>query len=160
MENVDFELELIARDDITIDYILSLLAKLGKSWDSEEFNKKKKAILDMVSWEVKLRSKKELIEKFIEENLVNIKNEEDVTSEFEKYILSEKYKEFEKICKEEWLLKEKFEKIIKSYVYTEKLPLREDLLWALEKSPALLQRNSIFENLKQKLIDFVEKFGE
>ena len=87
LENVDFELELIARDDITMDYILNLLVKLVKWQDNIEYEKRKKAILDMVSWEVKLRSKKELIEKFIEENLVNIKNEEDITSEFEKYIL-------------------------------------------------------------------------
>jgi type I restriction enzyme R subunit len=49
LENVDFELELIQRDDITIDYILSLLAKLGKKEDSSEYEKRKKAILDMVS---------------------------------------------------------------------------------------------------------------
>jgi type I restriction enzyme, R subunit len=47
-----------------------------------------------------LRSKKELIERFIEENMVNI-SEDDIALEFEKFLLNEKYKEFEKICKEE-----------------------------------------------------------
>lgn len=159
LENVDFELELIGRDDITIDYILSLLAKLGKKENNWDYEKRKKAILDMVSWEVSLRSKKELIEKFIEENMVNI-SEDDITSEFEKFLLEEKLSEFEKICTEEWLDKEKFEKILKSYIYTEKLPLREELLSTLKTSPDFFQIIPVYDRLKQKLIDFVEKFGE
>jgi hypothetical protein len=30
----------------------------------------------------------------------------------------------------------------------------------LNQTPSLLQRSSIYEKLKQKMMDFVEKFGE
>lgn len=50
LEEVDFELELIHRDDITVAYILSLLAKL-KSLNEEDKAKKQKEILDIVAGE-------------------------------------------------------------------------------------------------------------
>src|SRR6185503_7780091 len=68
LDDVDFELELIHRDIINVAYILKLLAKLKLAKKSEA-QKQKKAIMDLLGGEVELRSKRELIEKFIEENL-------------------------------------------------------------------------------------------
>jgi type I restriction enzyme R subunit len=44
----------------------------------------------MISGEIKLRSKKELIERFIEENLINLTDEDSITSEFDKFLLTQK----------------------------------------------------------------------
>ncbi len=71
LEEIDFELELIHCDEINVAYILKLLAKLKEAKHSE-IEKQKKAIIDLLSGEVELRSKRELIEKFIEENLPHI----------------------------------------------------------------------------------------
>lgn len=72
-EDVEFEIELIKQVDITIDYILELVAKYHKSHCKDktilgEINK-------AVNGSIELRSKKELIEAFIER--VNTKTNVD-----------------------------------------------------------------------------------
>lgn len=48
LDDVDFELELIRRDEINIDYILSLLANIVESESEEQKDKAKKNILDLI----------------------------------------------------------------------------------------------------------------
>nr|WP_282957294.1 hypothetical protein [Nonlabens xylanidelens] len=57
---------MIHRDQINVAYILQLLAQLKESKASDAAAQKK-AIIDMLSGDIELRSKRELIEKFIEE---------------------------------------------------------------------------------------------
>ncbi len=52
----------------------------------EERTKRQKEILDMVAGEVQLRSKKLLIQTFIDENLPNIKPIDNVITAFEPYM--------------------------------------------------------------------------
>lgn len=81
LEDVDFELSLIHRDEINVAYILNLLVLL-KKLSPEEATKRKKEILEVLAGDVKLRSKRELIQAFIEENLPKLKPEEDVIGAF------------------------------------------------------------------------------
>ena len=81
LEDVDFELELIHRDEINVAYILVLLANLKTTVDKE---KKQKEIIDLIAGEAHLRSKRELIEKFIRENLPDIDDTDDIPEEFER----------------------------------------------------------------------------
>lgn len=64
LEDVDFELELIHRDQINVAYIHTLLALLKETKKSER-EQQEKAIRDLLDRDVDLRSKRELIEKFI-----------------------------------------------------------------------------------------------
>jgi type I restriction enzyme R subunit len=84
LEDVDFELELIHRDEINVAYIIRLLMKL-KSKTSAEASPTEQEILTLLNTEAHLRSKRELIEKFIRENLPVIEESEDVPQEFEKF---------------------------------------------------------------------------
>src|SRR5690606_26315191 len=64
LNDVDFELELIHRDEINVSYILSLLANLkDANLKGDKLEQKKKEIRDILSSDAKLRSKRELIEK-------------------------------------------------------------------------------------------------
>lgn len=60
--------EEIHRDEINVAYILGLLLGL-KNLKPEEAKKRQKEILDMVTTDVQLRSKRELIKTFIEERI-------------------------------------------------------------------------------------------
>jgi type I restriction enzyme R subunit len=73
LEDVDFELELIHRDEINVAYIIQLLIKL-KSQKQKDTSKAEQEIFNLLSNETTLRSKRELIEKFILENLPVIEN--------------------------------------------------------------------------------------
>ena len=71
LEEVDFELELLAMDEINVAYILKLLSKLKETESEEEYQYQYKALMQAVNGDPNLRSKQELIDKFIKENLPN-----------------------------------------------------------------------------------------
>lgn len=158
LNDVDFELELLHRDEINVAYILALLAKL-KDATGEDYESQKKAILNLLGGDAMLRSKKELIEKFISENLPKIQDSDNVEYEFDRYWNEEQKKAFEELVTEENLNRDKMEALISKYLYEEREPLRDDLLSTLEgEQPTILQRKTIGDRILQKMKDFVETF--
>ncbi|MGL5920021.1 MAG: type I restriction endonuclease subunit R, EcoR124 family, partial [Bacteroidales bacterium] len=155
--DIDFELELIHRDEINVTYILQLLAKMMEAPQAEK-EKRKKAILDMIANETQLRSKRELIEKFIRENLPDIDDPDDVPAEFEKFWGAERVAFFDSLCEEENLDSERTSDLIKEFLYTEKEPLTDEVVGALNFKPTLLQRRKIAERVSDKLKSFVQLF--
>ena len=159
LDDVDFELELIHRDEIGVDYILRLLARYV---DANEIEQKRiiKNIEDIMSGDVDLRSKRELIEKFITSNLPEISDSTEVENEFETFWQDEQVKEFEKICKEEGLMTDKLQNIIDKYLYTGLKPRRDDLANTLVQKPKVLERHNIIKRLASKVNKFIETFIE
>ena len=155
LEDVDFELELIHRDEINVAYILKLLANL-KGKDTE---KHRKEIIDLLTGETNLRSKRELIEKFIYENLPHIEDSDNIQEEFEKFWTDEQILAFKKICEEENLASEKVEKIVESYLFAEREPLRDEVLALIQGDPpTLLERKTVGDRILGKILRFVETF--
>ncbi|WP_425629392.1 type I restriction endonuclease subunit R [Cellulophaga lytica] len=158
LDDVDFELELIHRDEINVTYILKLLASL-KDVKKEEQEAKKKEVVDLLTGEANLRSKRELIEKFIEDNLPAIDDSETIPQEFEKFWSKEQQKAFEVFVKEENLSSDKTQKLIEDYLYAEREPLRDELLDLIEgDKPNVLKRKSIGDRILKKVVNFVETF--
>jgi type I restriction enzyme R subunit len=158
LEDVDFELELIHRDEINVTYILHLLANL-KNADPHEKTKKQKEIIDLLTGEANLRSKRELIERFILENLPNIEDTEDLPDQFEKYWNDEQIKAFKQLVQEENLSEEKTEQLIENYLFAEREPLRDELLDLIEgEKPKVLERKKTGDRILSKIIGFVETF--
>jgi type I restriction enzyme R subunit len=158
LDDVDFELELIHRDEINVNYILKLLASLGEGKKTEQA-KKQKEILDLMAGEAHLRSKRELIERFILENLPQVKDSETIPQEFEKYWNNEQLKAFNNLVREESLEKNKTQKLIENYLFAEREPLREEVLDLIEGiKPSVLKRKSIGDRILHKVVSFVETF--
>ena len=157
LEDVDFELELIHRDEINVAYILKLIAKMKHAEGSDK-RKQKKAILDIIAGDVELRSKRELIEKFIEEQLPKIDDVDAIQDEFDKYWQEQKVLALNKICEEENLDKKQFKNLIDTYVFTGKKPLKDDVFKCLENRPSVLQARQIGERIITKMDEFVEVF--
>jgi len=158
LEDVDFELELIHRDEINVNYILKLLGELKDTKESEK-QKKKKEVVDLIAGETNLRSKRELIERFIEESLPLVKDTEEIPQEFEKFWSAEQQKAFHSLVEEENLEEDKTQKLIEDYLYAEREPLRDHLLNLLKgEEPSVLQRKKIGDRLLQKVTGFVETF--
>ncbi len=156
LDEVDFELELIHRDDITVTYILNLLAKLNSA-TLEEKEKRQKEILDIVAGDVRLRSKRELIEKFIIENLPLI-GEGLVEEGFESFMEVEKQKAFNQFISEEKLDGNKLKDLIEDYLFTQRTPTRLEVIETLKQQPSVLQRKSIGETLLLKFEGFIDTF--
>lgn len=158
LNDIDFELELIRKDEINVAYILSLLAKLSEANKPEEKEKQRKAITDLLSSDSQLRSKKELIERFIEENLPLVRDSDLVADEFETFWTKEKKNAVDKLSHEEDLDQKKLIEVISNYLFTEKEPLRDQVIALLNKRPSLKQRATIAERISSKITDFVETF--
>lgn len=158
LDDVDFELELIHRDEINVAYILKLLANLKVAKKAEQ-EKKRKEILDILSGEAHLRSKRELIEKFIMENLPVIEDSEDVPEAFEKFWSEEQIKAFNKLVEEENLEANKAEKLIENYLFAEREPLRDEVLALIQgEQPSVLQRKKVGDRIISKIVKFVDTF--
>jgi len=156
LDDVDFELELIHRDEINVAYILKLLANLKDTQDKE---KKQKEILDLIAGEAHLRSKRELIEKFIKENLYDIEDADNIPDEFERFWNQEQIEAFRKLCAEENLTDHKVEKVIADYLFTEREPLRDVVLDLINgEKPSVLKRKTTGERILAKIKNFVETF--
>lgn len=157
LDDIDFELELIHRDLINVSYIIKLMAKLKQARASEA-EKQKKAIIDLLGGDITLRSKRELIEKFIAENLPKIDDVDSIQDEFEKYWQDQKVLALAKICDDEHLDKEQFNALIEAYIYSGQTPLRDDVLKCLGNRPSILVAREIGERILSKMREYVEVY--
>ena len=157
LEDIDFELELIHRDEINVSYILKLLAKL-KDATPEEKDKQEKALIDIIAGDTQLRSKRELIEKFIKQHLPQIADSDDIPEAFAVYWNEERKGALRKFSAEENLNEEKLEAVIGNYLFTEKKPLRDEVIGMLNARPSLKERGSIAERITDRILSFVETF--
>ncbi len=158
LDDVDFQLELIHRDEINVSYIIQLLIRL-KANQKKEAEQVEKEIQNLLNTETQLRSKKELIERFIKENLAGIDNTDDIPQEFEKYWNAEQDKAFLKLVNDENLNKARTQALIEHYIYAEKEPMRDEILELLDgDKPTLLQRKKIGDRILKKIVGFVETF--
>ena len=158
LEDVDFELELIHRDEINVAYIIQLLIKL-KSKVKKDFEQTEKEIFNLLNTEAHLRSKRELIEKFIQDNLPVIEDTDDIPQEFEKFWNVEQQKAFNQLVNEENLSPERTQSLIEDYLYAEREPLRDEILELLEgDQPTLLERKKTGDRILKKILNFVETF--
>lgn len=158
LNDIDFELELIHRDEINVAYILKLLANLKNSVSVDEKEKQLKNIMDIVTGDTKLRSKRELIEKFINEHLPIIEDSEDIPDEFVQFMTAEKLQAIKSLSEEEGLDSEKLEKVIGDYMFTEKIPLRDDIIGTMNTRPSLKERKTKAERITNRILEFVETF--
>lgn len=157
IDDLDFELELIHRDEINVTYIMNLLMKLQAAPISEK-SQHEKLIKDLLNSDINLRSKKELIEKFIDKHLPLIENTDEVIEAFDQFVVEERKDALEKISGEERLDAERVEQIIGEYLFTNKKPLREDIVSTMIDKPSLKERKTSIERVSHKIFDFVNTY--
>jgi len=158
LEDVDFELELIHRDEINVAYIIQLLIKL-KSKEHKDVSQTEKEIFNLLNTEAHLRSKRELIELFIKANLPTIEDTDDIPQEFEKFWNAAQQKAFNQLVKEEKLSAAKTQSLIEDYLYAEREPLRDEILDLLEgEKPTVLERKKTGDRILKKILNFVDTF--
>jgi type I restriction enzyme R subunit len=158
LEDVDFELELIHRDVINVQYILQLLAQLYDADDATQ-QKLRRQITDTLSGDPELRSKQELIEQFIEKNLPKIGNSSEIPECFEEYWEQQRVQAFDSLVKEENLDADKLKKVINRYIYTGKKPLPDpDLVDVMIEKPGLFAKEEKEAAVLARVIDYVATF--
>ena len=157
LDDIDFELELIHRDEINVRYILSLLRKMQSSKPAEQ-EKQRKVISSILETETQLRSKKELIERFIAEHFPTIPKEDDLGAAFERYWTEEKRKALQALSEDEGLDLDGLQKLIDDYLFTEKTPLPDTVIAIAHTRPRLKERLPFANRVTEKIKLFVETF--
>lgn len=159
LNDLDFEVELISRDKINVSYIINLLRDM-QSKPPKDQAKTRKTIMDVLDTEAQLRSKKELIERFIAEHFADLAPSADVGAEFDGYWEAEKQKALQSMSDEEGLNREGLDKVVAGYLFTEKTPMRDDVIGIMEKRPSLKERRTVADRVIGRIKDFVQTFIE
>ncbi|WP_373072087.1 type I restriction endonuclease subunit R [Sulfurimonas sp.] len=157
LEDVDFELELIHKDEINVAYILKLLAKYTEAGSPEEKKKQRENITNILNSNPQLRSKRELIEQFIDTSLQGI-NPDDIEDEYDKFVEVEKEKAISALVEKEKLHRAELTNVIDTYLYDGRKPLNDDIAKTLQVKPKLLERKKVIPRILDEIVGFVEKF--
>ncbi len=163
IDDVDFELELIHRDEINVAYILDLLAKLHRARQEESADKyeaAKKSIINLLGQETQLRSKRELIEKFIDDYMPKLEAEAVVEEAFVEYWSGEEESALTTLCTTENMSREALDVLIRRYRFTGKDPHRNEVFETLNYQPKVLERKPLYERVLTKIKELIRTFDE
>ncbi len=139
-------------------HIIQLLIRL-KAKSNKDDSKAEQEILNLLSSETTLRSKRELIERFIKENLPVITDSDDIQQEFENFWSKAQQEALNELVKEENLSASKTEKLIENYLFAEREPLRDEVIELIEgDKPSILQRKKLGDRILSKILDYVDTF--
>ncbi len=118
INDVDFELDLIHRDEINVAYIISLLIALNGLPEPQR-EKRREQISELLKTEVQLRSKRALIEEFIESNAFEIADSTDadaVKARFEAFWTEKRNAAMQSLCEAEQLRPEALRELLELYL--------------------------------------------
>ena len=157
LDDIDFELELIENNKVNVDYIIKLLKQMQP--ESPRYPQQKEKILQLVKETEKLRSKVDLIEKFIDENIGRINHDDkNVEEEFVDFMQKEKENEILNLIESEELDREVTLKIINDYEFSEKFDL--DLIEEAFKNTGmgLMERMNKRNTIKDRIMEIFDIF--
>jgi len=115
-------------------------------------------VKDLIDSEPTLRSKRELIKKFIENYVMGNNNLDDLEALFVRFCNEEEMLAFNNICADENINPIKFNTLIEEYNFTGNMPITDDLIKVLNYTPSFFERKPTAERIKQKLIDYLSTY--
>lgn len=108
----------------------------------------------VVSGEIELRSKRELIQTFIESTLAGLASADEIPDSFEDCWEQERVLAFGSLCKEEQLDPDKLKKFIDRYVYTGSRPLPDpDIIELTNRPLKLVDRVPTRDRVLARVVD-------
>ena len=157
-DEIDFELELVHRDEINVAYIVALLARLAKTKDVSEFEKLKKEITNLLASEIQLRGKRDLIMNFMDKHLLLIPVEDSLEEVFAEYFDEEKEKALKAICQEENLNEDAITELLNHYIFSGTYPRQNQLIQALNNKISIKLRKATYARIDDKIKAFIDTF--
>lgn len=164
-DGIDFELELIRRDDINVSYIIALLTSMNLMEGEGDDGKKKvkqyrKRIFELLQSEVSLRGKRPYIEKFIDQRLPLLGAEDDIRQTFADFWSEERSQAFKDFEDEHGLKHLEFQALVSQMMFSGKQPLADEVMNALNDKPSILMRRKKVEAVISGINALVEVFDE
>jgi hypothetical protein len=160
---VDFELELIRRDEINVSYILRLLADAPRS-DSEADRTKRagirKTVLGLLETEPQLRSKRELIEEFIRDYWDEMHPGTDIESSFDYFWDRKRDDHISALCDTEELRRDGVERLIAQYRFSGREPVGDDVIGTMLATPKILERRRRITSATNRIMNLIDIFED
>jgi len=153
LDDIDFETELLRRDDINVEYIMDLLKDLNPN--EPNFEQEKQFIFDLMDKDTDLRSKLDLVEKFINENM--IETNENTEEKFGQFIEKEKYSAINNLVEEEDLNQEQVMDIIQEYEFSGKIKPQQ-IRESFNQKLKLKEKVTKTKSLTQRIKEMIDKF--
>ena len=161
LDTSDSPYAIMMEDDCSLDLVSywnftwnDFMAKVPYDWDLVQ-------IAVICTGDVNLRSKRELIEKFIDETLVNLDDGEEIEEAFQSYWGEEKLKAFNQLCEEEKLDKSKIQAIVDDYLFANQvISFNQKIDDALLVRESLLKRRKTIEKVKERILSFIQVYVE
>jgi type I restriction enzyme R subunit len=156
LDDVIFELELVKQVEINVDYILMLVKSLQESTDSNRDKEIKVAIERAVDSSYSLRSKKDLIQKFVEDLTV----EANVETSWSKFIKVQKELELEQIIQDENLESARAHVLLEQAFKTGELKLEGTALSRVLPAVNMFSPEGDYSNQKKRVFEKLSSFFE
>jgi type I restriction enzyme R subunit len=158
LDEVDFEIELTYKAQIDVSYILRLLGDMLDAKTDEDKAKIRERVMAGLGANEQLRSKRELVEDFIENQLRNVMSSEDLPDDFDEFMRIKFEEQIAQFAHDNDLDENKLQSIIESYQFSRRMPLDKTLRESMNHQPSILQQNSILKNLKSGLVKMFKMF--
>lgn len=157
LQDIDFETELLQSDLINVDYILKLLSQMTAA-DVKTKEDMKKEILSKLSADVKLRSKRELIQKFIEQQLDKIQDPDDVEEAFSVFVNEERINALGSISKQKHLKEQELKRLVDEHLYHGREILWTELINLTDPKPSILRQEEVGLELLNTVNQYVDTY--
>jgi len=154
---IDFEIELLGTTKVDVDYIIELLSKMVSS-DVDSKEKLKEKLLRQITNDIKQHSKRELIQRFIEEQLVHIDNPMSIADALEDFFADEREKALFKLSTEYAVQPEQLSEVIDKYVWLGQEVPKDAMTDLLKGKHSYMQTRKLSTNLSEAVNDYAETY--
>ena len=154
---IDFEIELLGTTKVDVDYIIELLGKMVSS-DVESKEKLKEKLLQQITNDIKQHSKRELIQRFIEEQLVHIDNPMSIADALEDFFADEREKALFKLSTEYAVQPEQLSEVIDKYVWLGQEVPKDEMTDLLKGKHSYMQTRKLSSNLSEAVNKYAETY--
>jgi type I restriction enzyme R subunit len=115
-------------------------------------------ILDIVSSEPSLRSRRDLIEKFIRQSMPELAPSERLEDAFKGYWEAERESAMNALCADEGMQRAQLDNLMQLYEFTGQTPGREDVVGALSVKPRILERRKVIDRIIDRMTSIIRTF--
>lgn len=160
LASMQFDVELIACNEINVEYILGLIERLDGEGDDDKFNEIRTLILDTLSRHPTLRHKSALFASFIDEeirpNAKSFSKDElgDISTRFEVFAEKHRASQIARMAEQFKVTVENLTPMVTDYLYSGKLPSMGDALKLIKDNFPFSERASACK----RFIDRIESF--
>lgn len=159
IDEIDFEIELLAKDSINATYIVSLLKNLDNKDPS--FVRDVEYILKTVDSIPKLKNKRELLERFIEENrrIFSVDFEGSIEDKLIKFMKKKREEAIQEMVAEEELVYGKVNEIVENCEFADKKPDFNDIKDSFSGKISVLKINKKIQSIQERIEKILDRFN-